>query len=209
VALERFKAGAKAGGGSLNDAFIAALLGALKRYHDHFGVEVDRIPIGVPVSIRVEGDSPGGNKFAAAKFAAPMSEPDPRERIRLVREFVLSARAEPALGAIDALAPLLSRLPARAIVEMTTQLTTSLDLQASNVPGLTRPAYLSGAKITHVYAFGPRPGCSAMMALVSHDGRCCIAGNINPAAIAEPELFERCLAEAFQEIVDLADPGGG
>jgi WS/DGAT/MGAT family acyltransferase len=206
VALDQLKAGAKAGGGSLNDGFVAALLGAIRRYHDHFGVVVDRIPMGMPVSVRAENDASGGNKFAAAKFAAPMGERDPRERIRLVRELVLSAREEPAISAIDSLAPLLSRLPARAITEMTIQLTTSLDLQASNIPGLTRSAYLSGAKVTHVYAFGPRPGCAMMMALISHDGRCCIAGNVDPEAIADPDLFEKCLADAFQEIVDLAVP---
>ena len=208
LSLADLKAGARAGGGSLNDGFIAALLGALKRYHDHFSVPVDQIPIGIPVSVRSANDSPGGNKFAAAKFAAPIGETDPRARIKLIRNFMRDARDEPAIGVLDALSPVLSRLPARVIAEMTAQVANSLDLQASNVPGLTRPAYVSGAQVTHAYAFGPRPGCAAMMALLSHNGTCCVAGNIDPDAITDSELFERCLRDGFQEIVDLAGPGG-
>lgn len=203
VPLADLKAGAKAAGGSLNDGFVAALLGALGRYHDEFGVSVDRIPIGMPVSIRTGDDPLGGNKFAAAKFAAPIGERDPRERIRLVREFVVDAREEPAIGAIDAMSPVLSRLPAAAIIQLTADFAKTIDLQASNVPGLTRPAYLAGSKVTHVFAFGPRPGCAVMAALISHNGTCCIGANINPGAITDVELFERCLREGFQEIVDL------
>jgi len=167
-------------------------------------VPVDQIPIGVPVSVRSADDPRGGNKFAAAKLAASIGETEPATRIALIRDFMRSARDEPAMGVIDAMSPVLSRLPARLIVQLTAEFANSLDLQASNVPGLTRPAYISGGRVTHIYAFGPRPGCAAMTTLVSHDGTCCIAGNINPDAITEVELFERCLQDGFQEIVDLA-----
>ena len=80
---------------------IAALLGALNRYHDHFGAPADHIPVGMPVSVRLADDSPGGNKFAAAKFAAPIGETDPRARIKLVRNSSRDARDEPAIGVLD------------------------------------------------------------------------------------------------------------
>jgi WS/DGAT/MGAT family acyltransferase len=206
VPLADLRAGAKQAGGSLNDGFVAALLGALRLYHEHFGVSVDRIPVGVPVSIRSPDDPLGGNQFAAATFAAPIGEVDPRERIRLVREFVLEAREEPAIGALNAISPTLSRLPTGAIVQLVGGVAAKLDLQASNVRGLERPAYVAGARVTRFYAFGPRPGCAAMVSLVSHDGTCCVAGNINPAAITDVELFERCLRDGFDEIVGLARP---
>jgi hypothetical protein len=62
---------------------------------------------------------------------------------------------------------------------------------------------MAGARITHMYPFGPLPGCAAMISLVSHDGTCCIGANLDPAAITDPELFVRCLAEGFAEVLEL------
>ena len=72
----------KAGGGSLNDAYIAALLGGFRRYHQAMGCPVGEIPMAVPVSMRA-GDNPmGGNRFAGARFAAPAGIEDPAARVR-------------------------------------------------------------------------------------------------------------------------------
>jgi len=52
VPLSDLKAAGKAAGGSVNDAFLAGLLGAFRRYHEYHGVPVDLMPIGIPVSLR-------------------------------------------------------------------------------------------------------------------------------------------------------------
>jgi len=111
VPLSDLKAAAKAAGGSVNDAFLAGVLGAFRRYHEHHGVPIDLMPIGIPVSLRTSDDPMGGNRFAGARFAAPVGEADPRTRIEIIREFVITARAEPAIGFLDLVAPTLSRLP--------------------------------------------------------------------------------------------------
>ncbi|HET9877131.1 MAG TPA: wax ester/triacylglycerol synthase domain-containing protein, partial [Mycobacterium sp.] len=43
---------AKAGGGSINDAYLAALCGALGRYHRTLGVPIATLPMAVPVNLR-------------------------------------------------------------------------------------------------------------------------------------------------------------
>ena len=48
-------------------------------------------------------------------IAAPIGEPDPAERIRLVREQVIARRAEPALDVLARIAPVLSLLPDAAL----------------------------------------------------------------------------------------------
>ena len=47
-----------------------------------------------------------------------------------------------------------------------------------------------------------------MIALVSHRDQCCIGVNIDPAAITEPQRFDRCLVEGFSEVLAL-HPGAG
>ena len=95
----------------VNDAFLAAVLGGFRRYHEHFSVPIDTMPVAMPISLRTAADAAGGNRFAAARFAAPVAEPDPRERMRQVREFVITARTEPAINAATLLSPALSHLP--------------------------------------------------------------------------------------------------
>ena len=203
VPLTELKAAGKAAGGSVNDAFLAALLGGFRRYHQHHGVDVDRMPIGLPISLRTADDPAGGNRFAGARFAAPVGEPDPRERIGAIRDFVLSARAEPAIGVLEILAPAVSRLPTPVLVGLTASLTKVSDFQASNVPGLGHTAYLSGARITHTFPFGPRPGVAAMVTMLSYDGTCCVGINFDPDAIPDTDVFETCMRAGFDEVLEL------
>src|SRR5690348_1199845 len=203
VPLSDLKAAAKAAGGSVNDAFLAGLLGAFRRYHEHNGVPVDLMPIGIPVSLRTSDDPMGGNRFAGARFAAPVGEPDPRTRIEIIREFVVTARAEPAIGFLDFVAPALSRLPTAAVIELAAGMTNVSDVQASNIPGMGHPVYLAGAQVTGIYPLGPRPGVAAMVAMISYDGTCCIGLNVDPDVISDLEVFDTCLREGFDEVLDL------
>jgi diacylglycerol O-acyltransferase / wax synthase len=203
VGLDELKAAAKAAGGSLNDAYIAGLLGGFHRYHEHHGVELHELPMAMPISLR-KGDHPmGGNRFAGARFAGPAGERDPVERIQLVHDFVLSARAEPALDVLALAAPAMNRLPTPLVTRWYLAQTTKLDLQASNVAGIPYTVYMAGAKIERVFPFGPLPGCAVMATLVSHDGTCCIGINCDPAAVTEPSLFFDCLQEGLDEVLAL------
>ena len=73
--LADLKAAAKSAHGSLNDAYVAALLGGLRRYHERHGVHLDDLSMVMPVSLRKADDPMGGNKFAGAYFAARWGSP--------------------------------------------------------------------------------------------------------------------------------------
>ncbi len=77
------------------------------------------------------------------------------------------------------------------------------DVQASNIPGMGHPVYLAGARVTGLYPLGPRPGVAAMIAMISYDGTCCIGLNVDPDVISDLEVFETCLREGFDEVLDL------
>jgi WS/DGAT/MGAT family acyltransferase len=204
VGLDELKRAAKAADGSLNDAFIAALLGGFRRYHERNGVDITELPMAMPISLR-RGDHPmGGNRFAGARFAAPVGETDPARRIRGVHDFVLTARDEPAIDALGMLAPALNLVPTPIVTRWYLSQTTDLDLQASNVAGIPYTVYMAGAKIERIYPFGPLPGCAVMAALVSHAGTCCIGINMDPAAVTDPEGFMECQQEGLDEVLALA-----
>jgi diacylglycerol O-acyltransferase len=204
VPLADLKRAGKAAGGSLNDAYVAALLGGLRRYHDRLGTPVDSLPMAMPISLR-SGDHPmGGNRFAGVRFAAPTGVEDPVERIQAIHEFVLDVRDEPAIDALGLAAPLLNRLPIAVVARWYADQTANLDLQASNVAGLPWEAYIAGAKIERMLPFGPVPGCALMVTLLSYAGTCCIGVNMDAAAVTEPDLLMSCLQDGLDEVLALA-----
>jgi WS/DGAT/MGAT family acyltransferase len=206
VPLADLKAGAKAAGGSLNDGLLAAVIGGFRRYHERFGASLDRLSVGFPISLRNQDDPQGGNRFTGARFAAPMAERDPAARIAAVRQFVLAARAASGAAADTvptALAPLVGWLPAPLVSVVSGRLTSTNDVQVSSIPGVPYPVYVAGSRITHMYPFGPLPGCAAMITLISHNGDCCIGINTDTLAVTDPGGLVEDLRAGLDEVVAL------
>ena len=201
--LADLKAAARAAGGSVNDAYIAVLTGGLRRYHEAHGLNIDELPMAIPVSLRKVDDPMGGNKFSGALFAAPVGIADPAERIATIRGIVLSLRAEPALDAVGMLAPVVNRLPS-AFTSAAEKLTAAADVSASNVPGIAQQTYMAGAKVEAVYPFGPLPGVAVMAGMVSHVGRCCVGLNMDGSVIGDPDVLVGSMREGMAEVLALA-----
>ena len=213
VGVEELKrAGRAAAGGTLNDAYLAGVLGALRRYHEAIGVPLEHSPMAVPVYGRSGGPTglaaaehaPGGNHFSAIRFAGPVGEADPAVRIRTLGALVAAGREEPALAATDVLARVFARTPEVLLAEISRQ-QGQLDVQASNVAGFPSSVYLAGAAVQSMYAFGPAPGVAAMFLLVSYNGTCGIGVTLDELAFTAAELFAGCVAAGFDEVLAL-DP---
>lgn len=206
VSLADFKVAAKSVGASLNDLFLAGLIGGFHRYHEQMGVRLDKMPIGFPISLRSEGDTAGGNKFAGAQYPAPIGELDPLKRIEHIQNFVRNVRTEPALDVVLKIAPIMVRLPTPLLTTIASNMTAAQDAQISNIPGIAHPIHMAGAHVTHLWPFAPTVGCAMMIAMVSHNGRCCIGINSDRAAVTEPELLTACLREGIEEMLSLRKP---
>jgi len=203
VPLDTLRRAAKAAGGSVNDAYISAICGALRLYHEALGVPVDAVPLALPVSLRTDDDPAGGNRFAGARIAAPVGEPDPAVRIRTVRHLVLTAVDEPAVDVLRSLAPVLARLPAPVLSSLSALIATT-DVQASNIPGYPEAPYIAGAKVLKTHPFGPLPGVPMMVVLLTQAGTCFVGVQYDTAAVTEQDLFARSLAAGFDEVLTLA-----
>jgi len=203
VAFADLRAAGKAAGGSVNDVYLAALLGGYRHYHAALGTPVEAIPMTIPISLRKPSEARGGNQITAARFAGPVAITDPRARIEHVRTLIRDARAEPALDVTGTLAPLVARLPSPLIAPVVGPLTRGNDLQASNIPGIRDQVYLAGARIERMYTYGPLPGCAAMITMVTHGDTGCVAVNFDAAAFTQPQLFVDSLVAGFTEVLSL------
>ena len=205
VPLADLRAAAKAAGGSINDAYLAALSGGLGRYHEALGVPVGELPLALPVSLRTADDRAAGNRITGVTIAAPVGEPDPVERIRLVREQVIARRAEPALDVLARIAPVLSLLPDAALETVTERLTPP-DIQASNVPGYGQETFLAGARVDRQYGMGPLPRVAMMAVLISRAGTCTVTFRYDTASFVVPDVLEKSLQLGFDEVIELGRP---
>jgi diacylglycerol O-acyltransferase len=196
---------AKAAGGSINDAYLAGLCGALRRYHATLGVPIDSLPMAVPVSLRAEADAAGGNRFAGVMLAAPIGISDPAARIQEIRAQMCQRREEPAIDMIGAVAPVLSVLPTPVLESMAGSIVSS-DVQASNVPVYAGDTYIAGAKVLRQYGLGPLPGVAMMAVLISRGGFCTVTVRYDRASVTEQELFAQCLQSGFDEVLALGGP---
>ncbi|MHC1563608.1 wax ester/triacylglycerol synthase domain-containing protein [Actinomycetospora sp. C-140] len=203
--LADLKAAARVAEASVNDAYIAGLLGGLRRYHEALGIVLGDIPMAMPVSIRRPDDGPGNNHFSAALLPGPAGEADPVERMAAIRAAVLSVRVEPAIDVLGAIAPALRRVPGM-LLGLALGATPRVDLTASNVPGMTAPAYAAGARVDRMYVLGPLPNASLFATLVSYVGTCCIGLNADGAVFSDVELLWRCMRDGFDEVLALAGP---
>jgi hypothetical protein len=192
-------------GGTINDAYLAGLLGGLGRYHRWHGIEAADIPTALPVSLRSPDHPIGGNRFAAAMIAGPAGESDPSLRIKLVHQRVTRAREEPALDLVGVAAPIASRLPSALLARLAMRMSSGIDLQASNISGLDRPAHLAGARITATYVFGPVPGCAIMATLFSQEGMCYVGIATDNDAVPDPDRLVADLKDGFSEVSSLAE----
>ena len=200
VPLADLKAAGKAAGGTLNDAFLAALAGGLRRYHHEHAADVESLRVTMPISLRTAGDPAGGNRVTLVRFEVPIGLEDPVARMEAVGETAARLRAEPALPYSEAVAGLLNLLP----TTVTGGMLKHIDFLASNVPGFPAPVYVGGARLEAFYPFGPTIGSAANITLMSYCDTCHVGVNTDEGAVTDPDVFLRCLTEGFDEVMAVA-----
>jgi len=203
--LEDLKRAGKAVGGTLNDAFVGAVTGGFRIYHEHHGRPAAELRMTMPINVREgEAGKHAGNQFAPARFAVPIAIPDPAARMRRLRELVASQRKEPALSLLDDIAAMISQLPKAVSVGLFGSMLKSIDFVTSNVPGPPFPVWSSGARVESMFGFGPLSGSAANITLFSYDGQLHIAVATDTAAVRDPDFFLECLRLGVEEVMSVA-----
>ena len=207
VSAEDLRGAGRNAGGSLNDAYLAGVIGGLRHYHELMGITPCEVPFAIPVSTRTRGvdgraQPDAGNRFAGVRFAAPVREVDPSARIRQISAIVRSAKTEPALDAMTTLAPALVQLPDR-VLGLAGRAQDRLDMQASYVPGPPVEVGLAGVGVTSMLAFGPLPGPAAMSVLLTYAGIARIGFTVDAVAIPDVDAFRQAMMEGFAEVLTL------
>lgn len=204
ASLEDAQRVAGALGGSVNDAFVTGVTGALGLYHERMGEPCDELRMAMPISTRTSSDDSESNSFTPARVVVPVQPKDPAVRFELIHERLASVRSEPAIAAAGSLAGLLTPLPTSALVALTRNQAGTIDFAASNLRGSPVDLYLGGARIEANFPMGPRTGCALNVTLLSYKGSLDMGLNIDPAAVTDTVTLLDCFEESFGALFDVA-----
>ena len=185
---------------SHNDAFLAGVTAGLRLYHDRHGAPVDELRVTMPISIRKPDDPIGGNRISLMRFPVPVGIVDPAERMVEIRRRCEAVKNDRSLPFTNAIAGALNLLPRSFVGGMLKH----IDFIASNVPGIPVPLYLTGARVSRFYAFGPTIGAAVNVTLMSYCGTCYLGVNVDTGAVPDPEVLVECLRRGFDEVLTIA-----
>lgn len=197
VPVEELHRAANRAGNSINDAFLAALLLGLSKYHELHDATVDQLRVTVPVSLRTEADAIGGNHITLVRLAVPANVSDPTELMNQIDTIMDTMRHDPAVPLSNAIAGALNLLPTGYLASVFKH----VDFIASNVPGSPVPTYVAGAEMERYYAFGPTLGSALNVTLMSHNGTCCVGINADVASIPDLSVLTECIMGGFRSVL--------
>ncbi len=200
VPLPQLREAAHRGGGALNDAFVAGVAGALRRYHQEHGLAVGNLHLTMPISLRTKTDRMGGNRITLMRFDVPVGEPDPAKRIRAIHERTNAVRHEKSLPYTQLIAGALNLMPRWYIGSILRH----VDFLCSDVPGVPVPVFLGGAAVRAQYAFGPTIGAAVNVTLLTYVDTCELGIDVDTGAIPDYALFHDVIVAGFDEVLALA-----
>ncbi|MFI5782864.1 wax ester/triacylglycerol synthase domain-containing protein [Nocardia sp. NPDC051570] len=199
VPVDGLRATASAARTSVNDVFVSAMLGGVRRYHELYGAIPETLSMAMPLNIR--GTRPiTGNRFGGLRVAGPLAEKDPLIRLAGVHRLLAQAQAAFDPTGLDLVTNLLNRMPTPVVLEVARRIGLSFDLQLSQIAVFDRGFYLSGAAIEDFWCFGPVPGCAATAIMISRRAGASLAVTVDAAAVDDLSAFMHCVEESLMEL---------
>jgi diacylglycerol O-acyltransferase / wax synthase len=188
-------------GGTVNDALLVAVAGALHALLEHRGESVDPLTLAVIVSARRSAEV---TRLGNATLPLPVLVPgagDPQERLRRIAGLVRSARpavAGPSLMAL--MGPVFRLLAALGVLRWYLAHQRRVHSLVSNVPGPPAPFAIGGAPVRAIVpvAVGNAGNMTVNFLALSYAGTLTVTVTADPDAV--PDL--PVLAAALQEQLD-------
>ncbi len=214
VPLQDLKDVKNALGGTVNDVVLAVVSGGLRSWLLARGLEIDGLGMKalVPISMRRPGaDVRQGNLVAGVIAPLPVGEPDPAERLRIVRDATARAKGSSQAAGTAMLLELPSLLPAALTrgVAAAQRVQRFFNLSMTNVRGSEGPLYVAGRRIR---SFVPVPPLSANAGLIvgamSYDGAMTFGLLADPVLVPDLAVIAEGIEKSAAELLHVAAEGG-
>jgi WS/DGAT/MGAT family acyltransferase len=195
-----------AAGCKINDAVLAVIAGALRRYLVRHAIPTDGLNVRavVPVSVRGDGDRMTlGNLISAVFPHLPLDVSDPLERLHRVANEMIAIKTRHQAQATGMLLGLLGTLPApiEALIGRLLPDRAVVNTICTNIPGPRERCALLGVPIVDVHPFVPLFQCMGIeFAVMSYADRLSIAAAVDPDLVPDAEVLPGFLRDALVEL---------
>ncbi len=200
VDLARVKERAHAFGGTINDALVAAVSGALRAWAEARGTPLpDDVRALVPVFVRKPNEERGlGNAFGLVFAKRPITVASDDERLREAKRRMDAIKGTPepstALGMLGALGRVAAPVE-HAAVDL---LSRKASLVLTNVPGPPVPIHVAGAEVASLDVWAPVAGELALgITAMSYRGALRVGVLADACVIPDPRSLAREIERAL------------
>jgi WS/DGAT/MGAT family acyltransferase len=199
-------------GGTVNDVVLAAITRGFRDLLEARGELADGLVVRslVPVSVRSQ-DEQGmiTNRVSAVLANLPVGEPDPRQRLMLLREEMDDLKrtsqavgAEILTGMLGFAAPTLLALGSRAAFSLPQPLVQTV---TTNVPGPRFPLFLLGRRLEKIYPYVPIGNNERIsIAIFSYLDRFSFGVTADYSAVPDVEILTKGINRGLAELAGLA-----
>jgi WS/DGAT/MGAT family acyltransferase len=199
-------------GATVNDAVLAVVGGALRRYlHDTGELPADPLVAMIPVSVRTADDPQFGNQVAAIVAGLGTHIADPVERLGAIRDATSIAKERfDAVGARQ-LVELAELVPGTMIGQasrlssemgLANQLNPPYNVVVTNVPGPEHALDSSGARLVRQLGIGMvHDGMGLMHSAQTYLGEMIISFVACRTMLPDPAVYAECLQASHDELV--------
>jgi len=197
-------------GGTVNDAVLAVVAGALGRFLRHRGVETEGLLLRALVPVLVRGSSHAdalGNEVAPMWVQLPVGIEDPVRQHAAIRDATAGAEASAQAVGARTLTEL-AGFASPTIMSQAARLQQRqrfFNLVVTNVPGPQQPLYLLGRRLRALYPVVPLAGRQALgIAVMSYDGRLGFGLLGDYDAMADLDILADMLSDSIAALDDSA-----
>lgn len=189
-------------GVTLNNLVLAAVAGAVGRYHRYCGMPVEELECIVPMNLRQANDELVGNHVGAFLIALPVGERHAIRRLKKICDLTVPVKGNGGHSSgSHFLMKALAFVPGVAFRALSQTVSGKLGLICSNFAGPRATRYFAGAKVDAIYPFLPAMfGIPLTVALLSYADTYGVGIDTDPAAIRRPELLCRYIEDAVDEL---------
>jgi diacylglycerol O-acyltransferase / wax synthase len=193
-------------GGTVNDVVLTVVTGALRSFLERRGEEVGELELRamIPVSVRREDEyGRAGNRVAAMMAPLPIYEPDPVERLNILREELAGLKQSGQAVGAQVLTQLSGFAPPTVMAQASRLQSRQrfFNLVVTNVPGPQMPLYVLGRQLLDLFPMAPLARRQALcIAVMSYNGKMNFGLLGDYDAMPDLRLVARGIEESLDEL---------
>lgn len=195
---------------TVNDVLLAVAAGALRRYLEKRGQDVNGVNLRamVPVSIRAARDlTQLGNQFGLVILSLPIGVRDPLLRLRVLKQRMDDIKDTPEAWVAFGILSVMGLMPWQIEKIIVDIFAGKVSAVMTNVPGPRRPIYLAGQRLNSLMFWVPRGGDVGLgLSILSYAGNVYMGIATDAGLMPDPQAIVDEYHAELADLLQLAPP---